>query len=158
MDKCDTDRFYAKTARRGACLVWIAARDTNGRGRFWLNGKIYAAPRIAWEIAHGGIAEGMCVCHTCDHPACVELSHLFLGTQRDNMHDMQRKGHGYKGGAHNPWNRGITHCKRGHPLSGENLMVSCGRRVCRTCARANYIKNKKQRAERAAMAKENDSV
>jgi hypothetical protein len=29
-----------------------------------------------------------------------------------------------------------THCKRGHPLSGENLSRVGGRRVCRTCQRA----------------------
>jgi hypothetical protein len=28
-----------------------------------------------------------------------------------------------------------THCKRGHPLSGDNVRVSQGKRICRTCCR-----------------------
>lgn len=138
-------RFFSKTKKYGECTIWIGAVDTNGRGRFWLEGKLHSSPRVAWEIFNGEIPKGMCVCHTCDKPACVEISHLFLGTQADNMQDMKTKDRSYKGGAKNPWNRSITHCKRGHFLSGDNLTVSNGRRVCRTCARAS--------AERTRMKK-----
>jgi hypothetical protein len=32
-------------------------------------------------------------------------------------------------------NKTKTHCPQGHPLSGDNLYVSRGRRECRTCRR-----------------------
>lgn len=39
----------------------------------------------------------MCVCHKCDVPACVEVAHLFLGTQQENISDMTAKGRGASG-------------------------------------------------------------
>jgi hypothetical protein len=70
----------------------------------------------------------MCVLHKCDHPLCIEITHLRLGTQRDNIHDMMRKGR------HRNQNTGKTHCKRGHPLKGDNVRIKKdGRRNCRAC-------------------------
>jgi hypothetical protein len=34
----------------------------------------------------------MKICHHCDNPPCREITHLFLGTNRDNLHDMAVKG------------------------------------------------------------------
>jgi hypothetical protein len=39
----------------------------------------------------GPIAPGLFVCHTCDTPSCVEVSHLFLGTPRENTQDAVKK-------------------------------------------------------------------
>jgi hypothetical protein len=40
------------------------------------------------------------LCHTCDHPACVNPSHLWLGTALDNNLDRDAKGRTRKGTNH----------------------------------------------------------
>jgi hypothetical protein len=40
------------------------------------------------------------VLHRCDNPACVRVSHLFLGTHQDNEDDKCRKNRQSKGEGH----------------------------------------------------------
>ena len=36
----------------------------------------------------------LAVCHHCDTPDCWEHTHLFIGTQAENVHDMHNKNRG----------------------------------------------------------------
>ena len=49
------------------------------------------AHRASWIVANGEIEDGLCVCHKCDVPSCINPDHLFLGTQKENVHDMWEK-------------------------------------------------------------------
>ena len=87
------DRFSEKVSENSAgCFIWNGSKDTYGYGVIQKDGKRKRTHRAIWEYKNGAIPEGMCVCHTCDVPDCVNINHLFLGTQNDNMHDMQKKG------------------------------------------------------------------
>lgn len=126
------DRFWEKVDKSGDCWLWTAATAFWGYGVFQLGrgpGEgIVRAHRWSWEQAHGPIPDGLFVCHHCDTPACVRPSHLFLGTNADNLGDMGRKGRA------GPSKR--THCPQGHEYNEVNTYIAThGRRRCRTCLR-----------------------
>lgn len=79
------------------CWLWGMSRDMKGYGVLWVNGNIQRTHRLAYTVFVGPIPDGMFVCHKCDVPACCNPSHLFLGTQLDNMRDAKKKGR-MKGG------------------------------------------------------------
>jgi len=81
------------------CWKWKDSLDVRGYGRITIrkNNKRnnYLATRMAYEVATGKlIPEGLCVCHKCDNPFCVNIDHLWLGTNKDNVKDMINKGRG----------------------------------------------------------------
>ena len=87
-----------RTRRRGDCIEWIGKRVVRGGyGHVRERGVDMYAHRLAWELAHGPILDGMCVLHRCDNPPCLNINHLWLGTGVDNMRDASLKNRIAKG-------------------------------------------------------------
>lgn len=89
------DRFWQKVDKRSDedCWNWIGCTHHQwGYGNFSFHRKYMAAHRYSWIIRFGDIPEGMCICHKCDNPRCVNPNHLFLGTVADNNYDKKIKG------------------------------------------------------------------
>ncbi len=90
------DRFWESVDKSGECWLWIKATDRDGYGvTSTKNKKQVRAHRVSWEIHFGPIPDGLCVLHNCpggDNPTCVRPSHLWLGTNDQNMADRKAKG------------------------------------------------------------------
>lgn len=113
------------------CWEW-PGRKSNGYGSYQHQRRHYAVHRRSYEEFVGAIPDGMHICHRCDNPPCWNPAHLFLGTPRDNLHDMIRKGRG-----RNPIflaNKAKTHCSRGHPFTDDNTYRKGNARACRMCS------------------------
>lgn len=82
------------------CWNWLLTKDRVGYGRLKVqlgtraNFRSTSAHRYAFELWVGPIPQGMNVLHSCDNRGCCNPSHLFLGTQKDNIADMHAKGRG----------------------------------------------------------------
>jgi hypothetical protein len=93
----DKTRFFDKIKQTISCWLWMASTDSDGYGRFWMEGKHNQAHRVAVRL-DGRDPEGKVVRHTCDVPHCVNPAHLRLGTHADNVADRQRRDRQAKGG------------------------------------------------------------
>jgi len=88
------DRFWMRVKKTDSCWLWTGGTKPNGYPYVTFeNRKIYAH-RVSWFLHHGYHSK-LLICHTCDVRTCVNPSHLFEGTHKDNFDDMVSKGRGF---------------------------------------------------------------
>jgi hypothetical protein len=96
--------FLPDDRLESCCWVWKGRTDRHGYGRIRTGGgqgKSMLAHRASWEIHNSQkIPDGLCVCHSCDQRNCVNPSHLFLGSNHDNIADRDSKKRQIRGTSH----------------------------------------------------------
>ena len=107
-----TEQQFWSLVRKDAdgCWRWLGERNPAGYGVLTSNlaGSRYAH-RTAYILTRGPVPEGLDLDHTCRTRRCVNPAHLDPVTHYVNM----RRGK----------QANQTHCKWGHELSGDNLII-----------------------------------
>lgn len=125
------ERFWSKVRTPSGpceCWEWIGHKDKNGYGLFDVTHyKRVKSHRYSYEMLTGLIPNGLVIDHLCKNPSCINPTHLEPVTQRENI---------LRGESFAAKEARQTHCKNGHPLSGDNLSkcyIRKGMRCCRVC-------------------------
>lgn len=124
-----------------ACWLWVGSKINNGYGvirkpRSAKKKGTALVHRVSYEIAFGPIPDGLDIDHKCRVRNCVNPNHLRTCTRRQNT---------LWGIGPSAKNAQKTHCLRGHPLEGENILIRGNRRCCRECIRIRARKHAPRR-------------
>lgn len=110
-----------------ACWEWQLSKNKKGYGSVTYHYKAWRVHRLVYTLMVGPVADNLVIDHICRNHACINPAHLEPVTPRENL---------MRGKTRAAENAAKTHCKYGHELSGDNLVIkSRGNRACRICVR-----------------------
>jgi hypothetical protein len=146
------DRFWAKVDTNGPipahlpdlgrCWDWIGSLSPKGYGQYKLDGRTRQAHVVAYEIVVGVVPIGKQLDHLCRNRRCVRPDHTEPVTSRENT---------LRGKTIPARFAAATTCKRGHPLTTDNVVPSATYRKCLICnrererARQQAVRDRKKR-------------
>lgn len=140
------DRVWEKVDQRGPleCWPWTAGVNTKGYGQIGIGGRGGSnqnAHRVVYELVNGPVPPGLHVDHVCRNRLCCNPAHLEAVPPAVNVVE--------RGVGPSAINARKRRCSAGHPLSGENLVIVDGARLCRECRRRKDRERRSQRDCRA---------
>jgi hypothetical protein len=121
--------------RKNGCWIWIGAKTHDGYGTVKFCGKVKSVHCLIYFHCRGTIKTGFELDHLCRNRACSNPEHLQPVTHKTNI---------LRGCSPQAINAKKTHCKHGHPFSGDNLRIEGEgkhrRRRCKICASGVHFK------------------
>jgi hypothetical protein len=87
-----SEQMLSKVTLDGDCLRWNGCKDKDGYGLSAIRGKKMPAHRAHWILVRGELTSDQYVLHTCKHRDCINLDHLYVGTQKQNVQDQMDAG------------------------------------------------------------------
>ena len=122
------------------CWLWQGGKFKGGYGSGWWQGRDWQVHRLVWKLLKGRISRKKTLDHLCRRRNCVNPTHMEQVPLRVNI---------LRGNSPTAIKARKVRCKRGHPLSGDNLIkYKDGRRACRKCANAKSRAWKKANPEK----------
>lgn len=91
------DKIKEYMSESNECILWRGYTDKDGYGRIKIDKHSLFTHRLMWVLSHKQNPPlSLKVCHSCDNPTCLNINHLFLGTDSDNAKDRCNKKRHYK--------------------------------------------------------------
>lgn len=129
----DPDAFWAlvKRGEEDECWAWRGpVSEKSGHGLFRVGRRLLRPYRIAWALHYGGDwPPDTPLARICENDLCTNPRHIEPDRSRHGTYQSRRRDE--------PSTAAKNHCKKGHLLSGSNLVIryNDGRpvRVCKKC-------------------------
>lgn len=124
--------FFTKVRKTDSCWLWLAGKDWDGYGIYWVHKRSVRAHRWIYEQLKEAVPAHLVIDHLCKTPACVNPDHMRVVTNGENV---------LCGESFSAKNKKKTYCKRGHKLSDDNIFTVPSHpesRRCRTCHEAQW--------------------
>lgn len=119
------DRILAKSSvDESGCWIWQMKIDRHGYGKITVMGKQCLAHRISYEQFMGSIPDSKPLDHLCRVRCCVNPFHLEPVSDAENA---------LRGNSPNIVAFRENRCRKGHPMTKDNVYVEQKGRRCRRC-------------------------